>query len=146
MAVYRTSKCPYCKTTLQYRKRTYWNDYTNDIGDPIAYCPTCKKPYKTGKEWWSKMNSKKKNLIYFKLAISFFIQPLIILIVLMLLWTVAALIFPKLSEFEEVVIAPKPLLISYIVLFPISIWLIISSFKENIKEDEKTPYNRVDRR
>ena len=135
MAVYRTSKCPYCKTTLQFRKRTYWNDYTQDLGDPIAHCPTCKKPYKTGKERWNKMSSKRKNLIYSKLAVSFIVQPFIIIIILMLIWTVLGLIFPKLSDYEEIIFAPKPLLIAYLVVLPITALLIILSFKQNIKEN-----------
>jgi hypothetical protein len=134
MAVYRTSKCPYCKTTLQYRKRTYWNDYTQDLGDPIDYCPTCKKPYKTGKERWSKMSNKKKNIIYLKLAISFVVQPFIYLVLIMLLWTVLALIFPKIPNPEEMDIMPKLMLIGYLVLLPITTWLLIVSFKQEIKE------------
>ena len=136
MAVYRTSKCPYCKTTLNYRKRTYWNDYTQDIGDPIAYCPTCKKPYKTGKEKWRKMSNKRKNIIYLKLAISFIVQPFIFLIIIMLLWTVLALIFPKIPNIEEMSSAPKLMLIGYLILLPITTWLLILSFKQEIKEND----------
>lgn len=63
MAIYKTSKCPYCKTPIKFLERTYWNDYTNDIGEPLAQCSNCKRNYKTGKQNGT-IFRQKRNLLF----------------------------------------------------------------------------------
>lgn len=69
MGRYVYSRCPYCKHTLSF-ERAPWNDFSNDIGNPISYCGKCRKPHKNGKQRWSEMDAFEKGVIYFKVILS----------------------------------------------------------------------------
>ena len=52
MAVYLTTKCPYCGYILEDR-----TGYPKElIGSPFETCPSCKRQYKTGKNFWKNMD------------------------------------------------------------------------------------------
>ncbi len=42
MAVYRTTKCPYCKRVIEANKKEYSNSY---FGSPFKVCPHCQRVY-----------------------------------------------------------------------------------------------------
>lgn len=74
MAVYRSSKCPYCKYQLEFMERTGWNDFGRDIGHPFQNCPNCQKPYKTGMDYWDNLTNSKKSTIYLKVGVTIFVR------------------------------------------------------------------------
>lgn len=51
---YTTIRCPNCKAFIQIMKPENWS-YADYLGEPIAYCSYCLKPYKTGKKKWNSM-------------------------------------------------------------------------------------------
>lgn len=56
---YTTIRCPYCKKFIQIMKPNNWS-YSDYLGEPIAYCNFCSKPYKTGRNKWEKMSEGEK--------------------------------------------------------------------------------------
>lgn len=60
---YTTIRCPYCKKFIQIMKPNNWS-YSDYLGEPIAYCNFCSKPYKTGRKKWDKMTDKEKKKLH----------------------------------------------------------------------------------
>jgi len=53
---YRTTKCPFCGFKLEDRA-TYAKEL---IGPPVAKCPSCHHPIKTGMKYWPAMSGGEK--------------------------------------------------------------------------------------
>lgn len=60
--VYRTTKCPYCGFTLEYRRTS------NELEFAPKYlpCPNCKNKFATNKKMWYEMNDNEKSKKDFK--------------------------------------------------------------------------------
>ena len=58
--LYQTTKCPACGYVLERNKPTGINAWWEWIGNPIAVCPNCRGPYRTGKEYWRNMGTWKR--------------------------------------------------------------------------------------
>lgn len=134
MATYKTTKCPYCKTILTAREITYWNYYTNDVGNPIEHCPGCKKPYRTGKRKWSELSATKKYLVYFKILITIIYQPFIVEIILIGICALITSLLNKFEIFELIFYNLTTLIVTYFILLILLAIREISFFKKYIKE------------
>jgi hypothetical protein len=45
---YRTTRCPHCEFVLEYRS----NNAQEWFGPPVALCPNCHQPFKTGRQYF----------------------------------------------------------------------------------------------
>lgn len=133
MATYKTSYCPNCKGILKFREITYWNYYTNDIGNPIEHCPYCNYPYKTRKRRWSQLNDSNKKLMYFKVFVtityqSFLAEAGVMAILALLDHFYSIFLFLSNNVLLFIVI------VSYFVLLILIAFRQISLFKKYINE------------
>ena len=136
MAVYKTYKCPYCKHVLSRNERTYWNHYDKDIGNPIAYCINCYKPYKTGKQWWKDISKGRRSVIFIKVIVTVFMTPLYVSVVLGLIGFLIASLFSKSSEYSDFLSENFIVVIlSYALVFIIMLWFNLKWFADAISEE-----------
>ena len=77
MGMYRTSRCPYCRCTLELMQPTGINDYECLFGPPIQWCPKCHQPYKTGQSYWKIMTTSQKEKVKIRLFVSVVISILV---------------------------------------------------------------------
>ena len=68
MALYITTKCPYCGATLEARRHTGLNDVELDIGNPVEVCGSCGRPYRTGLTYWAVMSPERRLKVKARLA------------------------------------------------------------------------------
>ena len=66
MGIYVSSYCPHCRHRLEGPQRTGFDDYTQDIGNPVELCPKCNRPFVTRKKYWSIMSSWERRKVYFR--------------------------------------------------------------------------------
>ena len=59
---YRTIRCPNCKQFIEFRKPQSFS-YNEFLGNPIAFCPKCSKPYKTNLKKWNNMTIHERNVV-----------------------------------------------------------------------------------
>lgn len=133
MATYKTSYCPNCKAVLKYNEITYWNYYTNDIGNPIEHCPYCKSPYRTRKRRWSQLSDSNKKLMYSKVFVTIAFQSFLSEVVLMA-------ILAMLNHFYSIFLYLSDNVLIFIMIFSFIIFTILIAkrqvfiFKKYINE------------
>ena len=143
MATYVTSKCPYCKQTLKFRKMTYWNDFERNIGNPIAYCPHCQRPYKTGKKWWFEMRKEEKTTIYLKAIVTILYSPFVYFAILGLLFVLVCKIFKWDSAIEYMETPTWIWGIIIFILFIYSMWSTLRCLVKLIEDSYDDYENKV---
>ena len=130
---YTTIRCPYCKKFVQIMKPNNWS-YSDYLGEPIAYCNFCSRPYKTGRKKWDKMTDKEKkklNLYTFLHALvgAFWFTAFLVLILI-----VVFQVFKLSDEFFNKYIGYISLSI-FILMYYVSVRLEKQSLSEKILEN-----------
>lgn len=142
MASYKTYKCPYCKKAIELFKRSYWNDFESDFGDPFCICENCGGKYKTGKNYWNNMSKNKKRIIYLKVITSIIMDSLYVSIFIGLVIKALSYFFPKLLNIDD--LFDKNLIIiiiGFLLVFFFTTRSNIKGFKKVISYSEKPSYN-----
>jgi hypothetical protein len=130
--MYRTTRCPYCKTVLETMQITSWNDYGNNLGDPTGICWSCKRTYNTGRRYWSEMTKCQKYTVYIKLLITFIVNALYLTVLGSIIIGVLGLLIPQLNQFLDSIDFVTGLVFLYFLIFPFSTYLSYLRFKQEI--------------
>lgn len=85
--IYRTTRCPYCRSELE-----HMSPFVKElIGPPVAKCPACELPIRTGMSYWPQMSMGAK-LWFFTRAL--LLMPWTIALLTAMTMIVPALLLP----------------------------------------------------
>jgi hypothetical protein len=127
MAIFRTTRCPYCNSPIEYLKNTGWDDFEKYFGEEEQTCFSCGKFYRTGAYHWSNMPSTVKTKVYLRMSFAIIMAAIFweTAIIIVILGIVYFLFNNDLMPY----VSGKILLLFLIALLPFSFLLLKKRFE-----------------